>query len=51
MRFNAKNVPTIVKAYAPTDVADSSAKDEFFKALDGILRDIPGRDKILVIYI
>jgi exonuclease III len=50
MRFNAKNVPTtIVSVYAPTEVADSNAKDDFYRDLDRILKDVPSRDFLIVL--
>jgi exonuclease III len=50
VRFNAENVPTtFVQAYAPTDVADSDTKDDFYHRLGGILRDVPGRDFLVLL--
>ena len=50
VRFNAKNVPTtLVQAYAPTNVAEANPKDDFYRVLDGVLRDIPSRDFLVML--
>ena len=48
--FIARNVSrTIVQAYASPDIADSSDKDDFYRDLGGVLRDVPGRDFLIVL--
>ena len=50
IRFNAKNVPTtIIQAYAPTDVANSDTKDEFYCELERVLMSVPGRNFLIVL--
>ena len=50
VRFNAKNVPTmIVSVFAPTEAADSKIKDDFYRDLDRVLKDVPSRDFLIVL--
>ena len=50
VRLNSKHVNLfIIIAYAPTDTSEGEEKDEFYDALQSILRDVPQHDVLLVL--
>ena len=50
VRLNSKHVNlSIIIAYAPTDTSEGEEKDEFYDALQSILKDVPRHDVLLVL--
>ena len=50
VRLNSKHVNlSIIIAYAPTDTSEGEEKDEFYDALQSILKEVPQHDVLLVL--
>ncbi len=49
LRFNAKSVPTtFIQCYASTEASTTEAKERFHKALGKVMREVHGRDYLVV---
>lgn len=49
LRIQLQHDLFVIAAYASTLPSSEEAKDEFYEALDGLLRSVPDKDKILLL--